>query len=261
MFEHGFDQAAGLRGESRSGSAALLPVASPAQPARGHEWLYMLAGCLANQGRSVVIVDGTAHESTSSHREAGSHLGHHLGLLRALQDPSVGHLEHPNDMADWLVMPGARGLQALQETARAASAPVALSRLLAPFAPGVIVLLFAPAFALGNLLPGLNARAMVPMIDQPQATIDAYGAVKLLHTAGLRPVLAPLASGGAQTLQPLVTSVTECAAKHLGLKLESWPAHTWGHRAQASAITATAEIGLHGYHGPARVAHTTPLWS
>ena len=43
---------------------ALLPVASPAQPARGHEWLYMLAGCLANQGRSVVIVDGTANESS-----------------------------------------------------------------------------------------------------------------------------------------------------------------------------------------------------
>ena len=257
MFEHGFDQAAGLRGESRSGGAALLPVASPAQPSRGHEWLYMLAGCLANQGRSVVIVDGTAQESTSVQREAGSH----LGLLRVLQDPSIGHLEHPNDLADWLVLPGASGLQALQETAQAAGAPVALSRLLAPFAPGVVVLLFAPAFALSNLLPGSNARAMVPVIDQPQSTIDAYGAVKLLHTAGLLPVLAPLASGGAQTLQPLVTSVTDCAARHLGLKLESWPAHTWGHRAQASAITATAETGLHGYHGLARVAPTTPLWS
>jgi hypothetical protein len=257
MFEHGFDQAAGLRGESRSGGPSLLPVASPAQPARGHEWLYMLAGCLANQGRSVVIVDGTANESHSAQRDTGSH----LGLLRALQDPSVGHLEHPNDMADWLVMPGARGLQALQETARAAGAPVALSRLLAPFAPGVMVLLFAPAFALASLLPGLNARAMVPVIDQPQASIDAYGAVKLLHGAGLAPVLAPLAAGGAQALQPLVTSVTDCAAKHLGLKLESWPAHTWGHRAQASAITPMADAGLHGYHGLARVAPTTPLWS
>ena len=256
MFEHGFDQAAGLRGESRSGGASLLPVASPAQPARGHEWLYMLAGCLANQGRSVVIVDGTAVETSSRQRDTSQ-----LGLLRALQDPSIGHLEHPNDLADWLVLPGARGLQALQETARAAGAPVALSRLLAPFAPGVVVLLFAPAFALANLLPGLNARAMVPVIDQPQASIDAYGAVKLLHTAGLLPVLAPLASGGAQALQPLVTSVTDCAAKHLGLKLESWPAHTWGHRAQASAMPSTAETGLHGYHGLARVAPTTPLWS
>ncbi|WP_300654340.1 hypothetical protein [Hydrogenophaga sp.] len=257
MFEHGFDQAAGLRGESRSGGAALLPVASPALPARGHEWLYMLAGCLANQGRSVVIVDGTANESAGFQRETGSH----LGLLRALQDPSIGHLEHPNDLSEWLVMPGARGLQALQETAQAAGAPVALTRLLSPFAPGVIVLLFAPAFALASLLPGTNARAMVPVIDQPQASIDAYGAVKLLHGAGLAPVLAPLAAGGAQALQPLVTSVIDCAARHLSMKLESWPAHTWGHRAQASAITSMADTGLHGYHGLSRVAPTTPLWS
>lgn len=257
MFEHGFDQAAGLRGEIRRGGASLLPVASPAQPARGHEWLYMLAGCLANQGRSVVIVDGTTNESGSSQRQSGSH----LGLLRALQDPSIGNLEHPNDLADWLVMPGARGLQALQETAQVAGASVALSRLLAPFAPGVIVLLFAPAFALASLLPGLNARAMVPVIEQPQASIDAYGAVKLLHTAGLAPVLAPLAAGGAPVLQPLVASVTDCAARHLGLALESWPAHTWGHRAQACAITTMTETGLHGYPGLARVAPTTPLWS
>lgn len=269
MFDHGLDQAAGLRGESRSASACLLPVASPAQPARGHDWLYMLAGCLANQGRSVVIVDGTAVEVTSRRHATGSHIGHHtghhsgnhLGLLHALQDPSIGHLEHPNDLADWLVMPGARGLQALQETAQAAGAAAALSRLLAPFAPGVIVLLFAPAFGLASVLPGLNARALVPVIDQPQASIDAYGAVKLLHAAGLAPVLAPLASGGGQALQPLVTSVTDCAAKHLGLKLETWPAHTWGHRAQASAITSMAETGLHGYHGLARVTPTTPLWS
>lgn len=256
MFEHGFDQAAGLRGESRSGGPCLLPVASPAQPARGHEWLYMLAGCLANQGRSVVIIDGNAVEAGAGQREGGRP----LGLLRALQDPSISQLEHPSDLADWLVMPGARGLQALQETAQVAGASVALSRLLAPFAPGVIVLLFAPAFGLANLLPGLNARAMVPVLDQPQAAIDAYGSVKQLHGAGLAPVLAPLASGGAQALQPLVATVTDCAARHLGLKLESWPAHTWGQRAQASAITTLAETDTHGYHGMVRAA-PTPLWS
>lgn len=256
MFEHGFDQAAGLRGESRSGGPCLLPVASPAQPSRGHEWLYMLAGCLTNLGRSVVIVDGTATESSGVQREPGSH----LGLLRALQDPSIGHLEQPTDSTDWLVMPGARGLQALQETAHAAGAPVALSRLLAPFAPGVIVLLFAPAFGLAGVLPGLNARAMVPLLEQPQAAIDAYGSVKLLHSAGLSPVLAPLAAGGAHVLQPLVTTVTDCAARHLGLKLECWHAHTWGHRAQASAITTLADTDTHGYHGLVRAA-PTPLWS
>lgn len=257
MFEHGFDQAAGLRGESTSGGASLLPVASPAQPARGYEWLCTLAGCLTKQGRSVVIVDATATESSGFHREAGSH----LGLLRVLQDPSIGHLEHAADSADWLVIPGARGVQALQETTQAAGAPVALSRLLAPFAPGVIVLLFAPAFSLAGLLPGLNARTLVPVLDQPQATIDAYGAVKLLHGAGLSPVLAPLAAGGMQVLQPLVSSVTDCAARHLDLKLESWPVHTWAQRALVSAITTPADSGLHGYHGLVRGAPKTSLWS
>lgn len=256
MFEHGFDQAAGLRGESRSGGASVLPVASPAQPARGYEWLCTLASSLDAQGRTVVIVDGTATESHGFQRETGSP----PGLLNALQDPSVGHLEHPAAGADWLVMPAARGLQALQETAHAAGAAVALSRLLAPFAPGVMVLLFAPAFGLASVLPGLNARALVPVLDQPQATIDAYGAVKLLHSAGLMPVLAPLAAAGAPALQPQVATVTDCAARHLGLKLESWPVHTWGHRAQACAITALAETDTHGYHGLVRAA-PTPLWS
>ena len=245
MFEHGFDQAAGLRGESRSGGPALLPVASPAQPARGHEWLYMLAGCLANQGRSVVIVDGTAVETTSRQRDTGSH----LGLLRALQDPSIGHLEHPNDLADWLVMPGARGLQALQETAQAAGAQVALSRLLTPFAPGVLVLLYAPAFSLAGLLHGTAARALVPVIEQPQSSIDAYGAVKLLHTAGLSPVLAPLATGAAAALQTVVSTVADTAQRHLGLSLDSWPVATWALRVQESAIERPRPTPAHGYHG------------
>jgi hypothetical protein len=43
--------------------------------------------------------------------------------------------------------------------------------------------------------------------------------------------------------------------------LESWPAHTWGQRAQASAITTPVDTGMHGYHGLARGTPTTPLWS
>ena len=264
MFEPGFDQASGLRGDPPAGGPVLMPVASPAQPARAYEWLCTLAASLTAQGRAVVIVDGTATEATSRDR----HDGAHLGLMRVLQDPSIAHLDRPTDGADWLVMPGAAGLQALQETAQAAGAQVALSRLLTPFAPGVLVLLYAPAFSLASLLHGTAARALVPVIEQPQSSIDAYGAVKLLHTAGLSPVLAPLATGAAAALQTVVSTVADTAQRHLGLPLDSWPVATWALRVQESAIARPRPAHAHGYHGlvpgalhTGRAAATQSLWS
>lgn len=245
MFEPGFDQAAGLRGEVPLGSAVLMPVCSPSQPARAYEWLCMLASSLTAAGRAVVIVDGSAHESTHGHR----HDGTHLGLMRVLQDPSIVHLERPVDGTDWLVMPGAAGLQALQETAHVAGAHMALSRLLTPFAPGVVVLMFAPAFSLAGLLPGLGARALVPVIEQPQSTIDAYGSVKVLHAAGLSPVLAPLSFASPAGLQTVVNTVADTAHRHLGLSLDSWPVATWALRVQESAIERPRPTPAHGYHG------------
>lgn len=262
MFEPGFDQAAGLRGEAPVGGPVLVPVSSPAQPARAYEWLCTLATALTAEGRAVVIVDGTASE-------ASRHDGAELGLMRVLQDPSIAHLEHPMEGADWLVIPGAAGLQALQETAQAAGSEVALSRLLTPFASGAVVLLFAPAFSLAALLYGLGARALVPVIEQPLSSIDAYGAVKLLDAAGLAPVLAPLASGAPASLQTVVHTVIDTAQRHLGLSLDSWPVATWALRAQESAIERPRPNHAHGYHGlvpgalrTARPAAAAPsLWS
>jgi len=262
MFEPGFDQAAGLRGEPPVNGPVLVPVASPAQPARAYEWLCTLAAALTAEGRAVVIVDGTATEATSRHR----HDGAHLGLMRVLQDPSIAHLEHPLDGADWLVMPGAAGLQALQETAQAAGSQVALSRLLTPFASGAVVLLFAPAFSLAGLLHGLGERALVPVIEQPQSSIDAYGAVKLLDSAGLAPVLAPLAQGAnAAALQTVVHTVIDTAQRHLGLSLDSWPVASWALRAQESAIERPRPTHAQGYHGlvpgALRAGAAPSLWS
>jgi hypothetical protein len=80
MFEHGFDQAAGLRGEPPRAGAGLMPVACPAQPARAYEMLCTLAAHLTALGREAVIVDGSAPEA--SDRRSG-HDGSHLGLLHA----------------------------------------------------------------------------------------------------------------------------------------------------------------------------------
>lgn len=265
MFEPGFDQAAGLRGEPPAGGAVLVPVASPAQPARAYEWLCTLAASLTAEGRAVVVVDGTAPEFTGRGRADSAR----PGLMRVLQDTSIAHLERPADGADWLVMSGAEGLQALQETAQAAGAQVALSRLLAPFASGVVVLLFAPAFSLATLLQGLGVRALVPVIEQPQSSIDAYGAVKLLGSAGLSPVLAPLASGAPAALQAVVNTVVDTAQRHLSLPLDSWPVSSWALRVQECAIERPRPAHAHGYHGLApgalptgRTAVAAPsLWS
>lgn len=249
MFEPGFDQAAGLRGEPLAGGALLMPVAAPAQPARAYEWLCALAASLTAQGRAVVIVDATAVESTRRD----------LGLLRVLQDPSIAHLERPAGSADWLVMPGAAGLQALLDTSRVAGPAHAISRLLAPFAPGVVVLLFAPAMSLGELLFGMGAHALVPVLEQPQSSIDAYGAVKVLDAAGLTPVLAPLAERSPAALRTIVNTVVDTARRHLDLPLDGWPADSWALRVQESAIECPRPARAHGtgYHGlvPRAAAH------
>jgi hypothetical protein len=269
MFDIGFDQAAGLRSDALGHGPSLMPLASPAQPALAYEMLCKLAARLTAQGDPVVILDGTATESAGTQRHDGSP----LGLLRALQDPSISGLERPADGSEWLVMPAARGLQTLRLTAQAGGADAALSRLFAPFASGVTLLLFAPAFDLAGILGGVSARALVPVLAPPQATIDAYGAVKVLHGAGLSPVLAPLDSGDLSSRVPLmqvVRTVTECAQRHLGLAVDHWPESTWAQRVPVS--TPSRQVRPAGALQPGRAtafdvmgqglqraAH--PLWS
>lgn len=256
MFEPGFDQAAGLRAEPAVQGPVLMPVASPAQPERGYEWLCTLAACLTAEGRSVAIVDGTAPENRSGD----------LGLMRVLQDPSMANLERcaDDEAADWLVLPGATGLQALQETALTAGGPSALSRLLAPFAAGVVVLLFAPAQALACVLQDLHARTLVPVIEQPQASIDAYGAVKLLAAAQAVPVLAPLAGSrdAVAGLQTVVHNVIDTAERHLQLALDCWTVPSWAQRVQASALARPLSAHLlRGYGDLDAPAAAPSLWS
>jgi len=248
MFEFGWDQAAGLRTESPANGPAMMPVASTAQPARAYELLCALATHLGALGHQAVIIDGTASESLERRGNDGSH----LGLLHVLQDPSIAGLGRAPEGAEWLVMPGALGLQALQQTARAAGATVALSRLLVPFAPGTLVLLYAPAVHLASLLAGSQAHTLVPVLPQAQASIDAYGSLKLLHGAGLSPVLAPLdhdLEPAQAPLQQVVQAVTDCAQRHLGYAVDTWPLESWGARVQASAQAMPASEHLHTHEG------------
>lgn len=244
MFEFGYDQAAGLRPAPPKNPAMVMPVASTSRPGQAYELLCTVATQLSALGREAVIIDGSAQEVGERRALDGSH----LGLMHALQDATISGLGSAGPSSEWLVMPGAMGLQSLQQTARAAGAAVALSRLLAPFASGTVVLLYAPATALSALLAGTQAQAIVPVLALPQATIDAYGSLKVLHAAGLSPVLAPMASGQELAQAPLaqvVRSVCDCADRYLSYSAELWASDSWGLHVQEAAISAPWLPGTH----------------
>lgn len=266
MFEAGIDQAAGLRAHPQRQGPALLAVASPSQPSRAYEMLCHLAAQLKVQGRQPVILDGTTTENAE--RRSGD--GSPLGLLHALNDPAISDLGHPADGHEWLVMPAAQGLRALQQTALAAGGTVALSRLLAPFGSGNLLLLFAPAHELSPLCGDLGARVVVPVLQYPRDALDAYGVVKLLHMAGARPVLAPVASDDpGQVLDSVLATVCDCADRHLGLEMELWSEPVWAACAQEHALTRPQRPDtFHGLRdvrfaatGPSPVGAMPSLWS
>jgi hypothetical protein len=233
MFEVGCDQAAGLRADAVRRGPAMMPVTSPAQPALAYELLCSLAAQLKALGRWPVIIDGTATEAS----ERRPNDGNHLGLQHALLDPAISGLGRPADGHEWLVMPSALGLRTLQQTALAAGGTVALSRLLSPFSSGSLLLLFAPVHALTPLFGGLCARVMVPLLAQHHSSIDAYGAIKLLHMAGATPVLAPLHNPRSHTpLAQVQATVADCAQRHLGLEIESWAEPLWAQCVQECAL-------------------------
>ncbi|MEX1167104.1 MAG: hypothetical protein WEK74_09600 [Hydrogenophaga sp.] len=237
MFEFGVHQASGFQAAGRIEPAVVMPVATTSRPGQAYEVLCAVATQLGAIGLDVVIIDGSAQEVTSP----GQRDGRHLGLIRALEDPSIGGLGAAGPTGEWLVMPGSLGLQALMLTARAAGPGMVVSRLLAPFASGTVVLLYAPAAQLAALLAGLQVPVMVPVSNMAQATLDAYGSVKALHAGGLSPVLAPMdmAVDSAQApLGQVVRSVCDCAERYLSHPLPQWDISEWGQKVRAAAFAA-----------------------
>jgi hypothetical protein len=134
----------------------------------------------------------------------------------------------------------------LQDTVATAGVRVALSRLLAPFDARIIVVLYASADELATLLHGLAMPVMVPVSPHPGERVGAYGAVKRLHLAGLRPVLLaapPSMVDGEEDLADghggEVEAIQRCARRHLDLVVESWPVRYWGEWAREGAMTRT----------------------
>ena len=260
MFDLGQDQAAGLRlaAQARDGGPALMPLASTAQPAHGFDWLCALATDLHEAGQRVLVLDACAPERGGDSREEG-------GLSHALADSGVSQLGARSggpadaDADAWTVMPAAHGLQSLLQTAAVAGADAALSRLFAPFASGVLLLLHAPASALAGLLAGVPARVLVPVVAQPQASIDAYGALKWLHGAGLQPVLAPF-----HAAPQVLNNVVDCAHRHLHRKVPVWARPAWGQRVADAALVCTDAPAFMAYRSGAhgvRAGAAPSFWS
>lgn len=240
-----------------------MPVVCPSQPPLAYEMLCHLAMHLKALGREPVILDGASSEA-AEHRHA------HGGLQQVLDDPTVSGVGAASDGHEWLVMPAATGIRMLQQTALAAGGAVALSRLLTPFAPGALLLLFAPVHELAPLMGGLPARVLVPLPPMPQTAVDAYGAVKLLHLAGATPVLAPLATEATMPLLAQVLgSVTDCARRHLGLDIECWSEPMWATGVQEAALgRPQRQDTFHGLRDPRFAGPGSPpggvvptLWS
>ena len=260
MFEFGYDQAAGLRAAPTAQPAVVMPVAATSRPGQAYELLCTIASQLSALGRTVVIVDASAQESGEYHSPDGSH----FGLVHALQDPSVSGVGAAGPGAEWLVMPGALGLKALQQTAQAGGSGVALSRMLAPFAAGTVVLLYAPATSLSALLAGSEVAIIVPVLAMSQATIDAYGSIKVLHAVGLTPVLAPMDVAGESAQAPLaqvVRSVCDCAQRYLNYPVEQWALSAVGLQVQDAAVAAPAMPGAGIAHAQAPSADVARLLS
>ncbi len=242
-------QAAGLRAGPLHGSASLVPVVSPVEPEQAYEALYWLACRIRDTGLAPVILDATAQENPKA---PGA------GLMQVLDAPET-HAFRP--MEPWPILPSAQGLKALQATARAGGARIAVSRLLAPFDHQTAALLYAPADELAGLLSGTSASVMVPVLQPEPGSIDVYCAVKLLHQADLVPVLAPLDTGandgpGNAGLDQVVRSVADCARRHLGLEIAVWPDRQWGDLAREGALTRTLSYDDMDSGGePGSIAH------
>ena len=106
-----------------------------------------------------------------------------------------------------------------------------------------------------------GTAAIIARLQQAQASIDAYGSLKLLHGAGLSPVLAPLdhdLEPAQAPLQQVVQAVTDCARRHLGYAVDTWPLENWATRVQASAQVMPVTEHLLTHERQRGQRHTAP---
>jgi len=215
MLEPCVNQAAGLQSLALQRVPRLTAVASHGQQHGELPLLWGLCSSWVNIGLSVIVLDAHATETVAN-----------PGLAQLLSNP----LDRPaEDMSSvsWTVIPAQQGLASLAGTGLLASA---IGELFKAYA---VVLIYADAGCLVQVLRGYALAPLVVVPPAQKASISAYRALKhLLLNGQLQPTVANIVAD-ANTLMPTSQSIAAhnvmtCASNHLG------------YSAKALTITASA---------------------
>ena len=216
MLEPCVNQAAGLQSLALQQVPRLTAVASHGQQQGEMPLLWGLCTSWVNMGLSVMVLDGHAEETPTN-----------PGLAQLLTNP-LNRLLEDDDPVSWRVMPAALGLANLSEHGFLASSAGEL------FKAYAVVLVYADADRMTQLLRGCALAPLLVVPPAQQAAISAYRALKHLLLVGqLRPTVANIVPD-TQTMIPMPTTtvaqnVMDCAANYLG------------YRAKPLTITASAQ--------------------
>lgn len=205
MLEPCVNQAAGLQSLAPQLAPKLIAVASHGQQAGELPLLWSLCTTWVDMGLPVMVLDGHALESDQN-----------PGLLQMLANP-LRQLHATQEADSWSVLPAAHGFEQIAEQGFNS---YTVGDLFQNFG---IVLLYAGATTLTNLLRGSGLAPLVVVAPLKAASLTAYQALKqLLLDAHLHPTVANITlrpNTGTNTLNP-VQSLQHCAMTFLGLAIQ-----------------------------------------
>lgn len=216
MLEPCVNQAAGLQSLALQRVPRLIAVTSHGQQQGELPLLWGLCTSWVHMGLSVIVLDGHTTEAVDN-----------PGLVQLLNNPLNRPAEDANPVS-WSVIPAAQGLTSLSTHGFLTSSAVEL------FKAYAVVLVYADADCLAQLLRGCALAPLVVVPPSQTASITAYRALKQLLLYGqLQPTVANIVVDS-NTMMPTpfsspANNVMNCASNHLG------------YRARALTITASAQ--------------------
>jgi hypothetical protein len=194
-------QAAGLSGLARHSPTRLVAVVSHGQQKGELPLLWSLCSTWVDMGLSVAVLDGHSRESDAN-----------PGLLQMLAASQRYGQDDP-EPSPWSVWPAAVGLDRLKNSGRDWQTVGGL------FPDSGVVLVYADASCLTNLLHGSGLAPLLVVPPLKAASLTAYQALKhLLLDAGLEPTVANihLSVFRSQTLPTPDQTLKDCAQAFLG---------------------------------------------
>jgi hypothetical protein len=221
-------QAAGLSGLARHNPPRLVAVVSHGQQQGELPLLWSLCSTWVDMGLSVVVLDGHSRESNSN-----------PGLLQMLAASQRYGQDDP-EPSPWSVLPAAMGLERLKNSGHDWQTVGTL------FPDFGVVLVYADAPCLTNLLHGSGLAPLLVVPPLKAASLTAYQALKkLLLDAGLEPTVANihLPPVHPQSLAAPDKTLHACAQSFLGLTL-----HPLSLTAMANSDQSSEEINRLARH-------------